>query len=721
MSERIKIKHNAEIEKVNYSQYKTNKTIQVKKYISEEDDTPIQALCQGTQFGMTSLMIAPTGSGKTYSVINTLKELNKYEALKAIFIVPNSIQVDQIANKYGIGGAYGDIRVKNVIENNNIIAMTWDKFGQLEKETVSDFIVFVDEIHQTYTDMFRYKQISKLYDNLEACKGQVHITATPNKLDFNKYGFIMEYKQLEQTYYNVKVYDKISSNKILNICNKSKKFLLLKNDIRFLNYVKASIPGKKIDVLESNGRNLVDVYNMIVNESNIGDFQGVCTTTMLTAGVDINDPDITDIIVIGEKDIATIKQFVARARGLKKCNVHIFNDFKEEKEISKIYTIEYIVNSRIEHYNNVVELHNSQYKLEQELTGIVDEIPSLGIGDKSFYWNKELKQYVVNEEYIRHMAYTNYYSKADIKSFKVLLEEYFNNVNIVKLGDDDNKPLKEYIKTTKEQKEEAIQFCLNNLSSIVGTVEVLTGSTSRYLEKYFDDNNINIDIYKQNLENIGIRNILDVAGMPKLLNMYTKSVIEDNLPYDLAFFLTNMSSKERGMFWGSIRNIIFREINLKYGDKIPTNRIEYRQFNLIEEYFNINVSYVKESLELFCEAANITIEGLSLTPQKLSEALRTLYVIDDIRTKDKDKLHTLHLLYKENILTKVCNLNKQIKLHTIKDRLTLDYLVEQYNLTDLSKRILQKYIDSKIKDVEVRRTLEDTKISLEDFNDIMNL
>ena len=41
--------------------------------------------------------------------------------------------------------------------------------------------------------------------NLNKCIGRIDITATPNKIDFNIYDFIMEYNQKVQTDYNVNV------------------------------------------------------------------------------------------------------------------------------------------------------------------------------------------------------------------------------------------------------------------------------------------------------------------------------------------------------------------------------------------------------------------------------------------------------------------------------------------------------------------------------------
>lgn len=108
-----------------------------------------------------------------------------------------------------------------------------------------------------------------MYENLATARGQIHITATPNKLNFNNYDFILEYKQNNQAKYNVKLYDKVCDDTIRNIIENSKKFALLKDDTNYLNFIKENSPNKKIDVITSNTRNLSKAYKEIVTKSTI--------------------------------------------------------------------------------------------------------------------------------------------------------------------------------------------------------------------------------------------------------------------------------------------------------------------------------------------------------------------------------------------------------------------------------------------------------------------
>ena len=142
------------MESINFSNYNPNTTIKINKYISESEGFLRLPLVRALQ-GEKTLLISPTGSGKTYSVIKMLREVDVVGDIKSIFIVPNSINVEQIKIDYKIPGAWGDIPVLPELEKGNVIVMTWDKFIQIDKEIIKDYIVVLDEVHQTLIDMFR--------------------------------------------------------------------------------------------------------------------------------------------------------------------------------------------------------------------------------------------------------------------------------------------------------------------------------------------------------------------------------------------------------------------------------------------------------------------------------------------------------------------------------------------------------------------------------------
>ena len=234
-----------DIEVINHSNYRATETIEVNKYISESRLSVINCI-SSAMLGDINLLIAPTGSGKSHMMINTLKDLG----IKTLFILPNASNVQQAMNKYSIGGAYGDLSVVTAIENNNIVAMTWNKTKYLKNMDLSEYIIVIDEIHQTFTDLYRAEAIKDLYDITDRCKGRIDITATPNKLDFRIYNNILEFKQMEQTQYNVKMYNGIDTAKMISIISNSNKSALLMDSSDTLKFISKNI-DKKNDLIIS--------------------------------------------------------------------------------------------------------------------------------------------------------------------------------------------------------------------------------------------------------------------------------------------------------------------------------------------------------------------------------------------------------------------------------------------------------------------------------------
>ena len=681
-----------ELEIVNHSNYQADNTIQINKYISEYEGFLRTLLIRALQ-GEKTLLISETGSGKTYSFIKMLKQADELGQVKSIFLVPNSINVEQIKVEYNIPGAWGDIPVMLELEKGNVVAMTWDKFAQIDKETLKDYIVVLDEVHQTYIDMFRINKINKLYENLSATKGQIDITATPNKLNFSDYSYILEYKQNIQTKYNIKLYDKINDDVICNIIKNSNKFALLKDDSNYLNFIKENNPSKKIDVITSNTRNLSETYKEIVSNSTMKKVDGICNTSVLIAGLNIYDSNVTDIIIVGEKDIATIKQYVARFRGLETVNVHVFNQYKEE---SNIYNIEWLVETRLNEINIDIDYFNKKNNTDKFVEQVLELSPIRLNTSKEYYWNNKKYQYIVNEIGIRNSCYTRYYAKSDIQSFKILLSEYFKNIEIVDTKECQNTARKIYNKITTEEKKEILDKLEKEKNILVGAVEILSNKISSSTENYLNSNGSSEEDIKKELEEKNIDNYIQVGNLAKLINLYTKYVIESGYNYNLAWCIANKGNRARGKFFNQLNNIIYREIENKYPNLMRYVKIEDKLYNFIVKIFTPGISYTEEHLKEFIQALEITMPGVKLTTNKLGELLSQIYNIETMRTK---KVQGIDFLFNKIYNSNPCT-DKKIKINTIKDFLTLEDIIKQNNLDDLSLKVLKNLISQRIQEIE---------------------
>lgn len=681
------------LEKTNYSSYNPNAVIEINKYISESEGFLRIPLIRALQ-GEKTLLIAPTGSGKTYSIINMLKQVDDVGEIKSIFIVPNSVNVEQIKVEYNIPGAFGDIPVMGELEKGNVIAMTWDKFIQLDEEILKDYIVILDEVHQTYTDMYRKQKINKLYENLELTKGQIHITATPNKLNFNNYDFILEYKQKAQTKYNVKLYDKVCDDTICNIIKNSNKFALLKDDIKYLNFMKENNPTKKIDVITSSTRNLSKTYKELVSKGTMKKVEGICNTSVLVAGVNIYEPGITDIIIVEEKDIATIKQYVARFRDLEEVNVHIFNKHQEE---SKTYDIEWLVDTRLQEVNADIDYYNKKNHNETFIESVLDISPIRLGNSQEYYWNSELYKYIVSELGIRNTCYTRYYTKADIQSYKVLLEEYFPKVDIIEIKEADNISRKIYNQIALEEKKEILEQLEKEKSILVGAVEIISDKITSKTEKYLNNTGFNIDYLKEELEKKNIDKYIQVSNIAKIINLYTKYVIENRYNYNLAWCVANKGNRARGKFFNQLNNIVYREIEKEYPNLMRYIKIEDKLYNFIVKMFTPGISYTEEHLKEFTEAVEIAMPGVKLTTNKLAELLAQIYSIESRELNSVEGLDFLfNKIYNSNLSTK-----KKKRINTIKSFLTLEDVIEQNKLDELSLKVLKNLLGERIREIEL--------------------
>ena len=677
-------------EKNNYSNYLPDNTVQIKKYIGENPTLLMTLIIRALQ-GEKSLLIAPTGSGKTKEVIEKLK----FADMKSIFIVPNAFNVEQIKEEYDILGAWGEIPVLKEIEKGNLICLTWDKFSQLDKSILKNYIVVLDEVHQTYIDMFRSSKINKLYENLSYCRGEIHITATPNKLNFNQYNYILEYKQEVQTDYKVNLYNKIDDDLIIKIINSSNKFALFKNDKKYLDFIKDNIPNRRIDVVTSDTRNFIDTYKEIVSNSTMEGSEGLCNTSVLVAGVNVNEPNITDIIIIGEKDIATIKQYIARFRNLKSCNIHIFNNYKDE---SKIYEIEWLVQQLINEVSEQIERFNV---VKPEGNFIMETLNIKPIRlEKSnlYYYNETLGKYEVNEIGIRNECYTRYYNNASINSFKTLLEEYFNDILIVDLEDPNNAARKKYNEIIKIEKKEALERLGTFKSELVGAVQLLTGNVNNDLLNYFNEVRTTPEAQLKNInQNVFIKEYLSIGNITKVLNLYTKYVIKNELPYEIAWSIAIKGNRARGKIFAQINHLAYRKIEKKYKKYIDDTSIEARLYRQIVRLFKPNTSYTTEHLEMFVEAFK-NVEPIKLTTKELSEKLNIIFKIDTKIIKSGNAVDN-NFLYK---ITPTVLPDKKIKIFTIVDFTCLDDLKEENNWSEIDTKILKNLINKKVRESEKR-------------------
>ncbi|MFR3071862.1 MAG: DEAD/DEAH box helicase family protein [Paeniclostridium sp.] len=665
-------------ENINHSNYEANVTIEINKYISEKQSGVINIIA-GAKGGETHLLISPTGSGKSYTIINLLKDFN----VKSLFILPNSANVEQAMKEYNIYGAFGDLSAKEAIKKGDVIVMTWDKVSQLTDIDLSEYVIIIDEIHQTYTDTYRNKAIKGLYEVSNRCKGRIDITATPNKLDFNIYNYITEYKQLEQTNYNVKLYNDIDTKTIINILNNSKNSALLMNDIKELKYISNSI-NKKNDVIYSDMKEHSQLYENIMNKSHMGDFKALLNTTTIVAGVNIKNPNITDIVVVGIKDIGAIKQYVARFRDLKECNVHIFNKYEDE---CNIYNVEWLVNKNIKDATKLKDFYNEACNGNTEFSTLGYNINPINL-DTNIYFNKETNSYEVDTVYIRSQVYKKYYNKRTIESFKVILNEYFENIELIselEIDEDIVADKNQFKADIKEAKKDAIEILDKYKYILVGYEDIKKGKRNSKLEEYQNINGLSMDQVQKDYFKYGIHNLILNNSLKSMINLYTKYVLENSFSTDIAWKLANMGNRKRGSIFAKMNTLIYKELKEDYPNAFANDySIEVRIYEWLINEFKIGIAYTSEHLEILAEAFKMTFgDNWALTPKKLGEILNQIYKIDSTQTRIGTVVETL--FYRNIIPTGVAS--KKIRIYEIKSRIELLDIKKELAVTSSDKSL----------------------------------
>lgn len=679
-------------EYINYSNYKADELIQINQYISEIKRGAFNCIANATG-GAINLLISQTGSGKTHTIINILKEFN----FKSIFIVPNATNVEQIMNEYDIPGAFGDICVDATMQSGNVVVMTWDKFSQLKDYDLSEYIAIVDEIHQTFNDMYRSDKINKVYDNLSKCKGRLDITATPNKLDFKAYNYIVEYKPTIQTDYKVKLYNKIDDTTILNIVNNSNKAAVFMDDTKYLEYIKASTI-KKSEVLTSSRKDSSELYFNIVNNSCIGDIEVLLNTSVIVAGVNIKEPEITDIVVIGEKDISTIKQYVARFRNLKEVNVHIFNS-KYNEGLSNTYEIEWRINEIINVTEKDIYGLNRINKNRSFIAQTLPITPFTLNSSFEFYYNGS--EYKVNVPGIRNYCYMDYYRNADILSFKELLYEYFENIEVIQIEEASTNASKVFNKLLKVEKEEALKTIEEHKEIVVGVSEVLRGKISPKLDKYFRENRIDKDRIIEQIKDNNIPELLKVGNIKKLIDLYSKYIIDNEFTYELAWLLATKSQQARKQFIRQMNIQVFRKIENKYPELINNDLIENITFNIITSFLKPGLSFSEEHLEILLEnLLNTHLKGVKMSLKEFRSIVNATFDIEVKQHRKGSFVSANSYLFIYNIVDFTDTpLEKMTRIYTIKGYKKIVDIVEEHQLSDISRKCLNNIINKRIKSI----------------------
>lgn len=431
--------------------------IKVDKYLPIEK---IEEIVKLAGSGNRILIIADTGTGKTYSIISAFTNLG----MKCVLSVPNRMNAQQNMEKYKIGGAFADHPLQVAMEKNDIVCAVWEMLGVMDLD-YHDYVLVNDEAHaHVHDSSFRGTSIQGVTRVTPRFKGVIDITATPTGLDLTQYTHIFRFVTDRKIDYKVKVYLGYNeTDRAIMFSRSEGKCLVLENKKKNLQYYKAALEYDSSDkayIVTSDGKEDNESFlSIATKERLLPDTKYLLCTTVLTAGVNILDEDITDIYIVGFKSVTTIKQFIARARNVNKMNIHIFLS-----EGSKdYYTFNIYEERRIE--ASILERRVSEIdqNIERDL---LDTDTSLR---RSKLKREKMK---VEEDYqkLDEEIWRRYYTHLSVKNFITALKEFFEDIELVSKDYEVDEIAKDFKDLLKEDEmdDELVYY---NVKNILGSEE----------------------------------------------------------------------------------------------------------------------------------------------------------------------------------------------------------------------------------------------------------
>lgn len=359
-----KVELSSKITKVNDNHYK----IVVEDYVSEASKEIVDTLNYFND--KTTIVKAPTGSGKTHFILNDLPKLVNN---RVNMFFPLSSQVEQSSqlpnvNNYAVTNKIGKVNVAT--------------YDSAMKVTDNKSLSIFDEGQDTvWIAGYRDKSLSSVNTTIETSEKVILMSATTDILKYdprlngvktievvvnNRKQELLNGVKISRkngTYVDtaldfIKEYNGLINPKVIELNSKSQ---LIKLKERM---VKAGIREDQIAIIHSDNKDTSEAYKLLIEESRV-EVPYLLVTEIIRSGINIKN-DLSLVLALGTGYVDGLVQFLARGRN-KVENAHIVISDKDVNEALFEYDVQAEINKGID----------KAEKAKAEITPIVQSIDQL--------------------------------------------------------------------------------------------------------------------------------------------------------------------------------------------------------------------------------------------------------------------------------------------------------------------------------------------------------
>ena len=528
--------------------------------LSEQAETIREIL---NEPGLT-LINAPTGSGKTYTIVKIFKELAQ-ESIDRVFIIlcPNRVQNEQNGKEYNINVIVGGKKAEQFI---SVSSGVYEKIKEInEAYRDKQITLVVDEAHELIESIgYRKKSIEEIDQITEKTFNTIHLTATDRKLleyyNYNfRYKFEPSYKQNNLQNLSIIRTDDIVKTFYTLVKDNHEKGL---KSLAFISGSKKDIKdtgdtlrkqGYKVGIITSEDKQSSLYLNIVENSTIPDDYDIVLSTKVLECGTNIKNTNIVPIEVVKNNNhfnLDSTEQKFARLRNYNENGYIVIKKQEEKKEIKPFSEIlkelEYTVENSIKGIEYLIkgsktDLDGIRTTLKESIKLTINAVT--GACGNCIEFNEETFEVTINRKKLINKAF-NEYDKQFLYNTDALKKELESRIKAIDIGIIENpieletseafkKELKEIKKLNKEAKEEnqnAAKETIKKLHENGYLIEYLASEDKFELLQNFKIH-VSKDLYNSFcfLED-------EEAELEKIKTLYNVEILKDNLDLLMKYY-----------------------------------------------------------------------------------------------------------------------------------------------------------------------------------------